>query len=127
RRAGGCTGGTMRVSEPRRMTADGTGRSSVRQLDRPSAPASVVAPSPDTGGRSVLEGAFGLLGAVERAGEASLTQLAAQCGLPKTTTYRLLEQLMELRAVERSGAGYRLGSRLFRLGQAWQPYPGLRS
>lgn len=109
------------------MSADRAGRSPVRQLDRPSAPGSGAAPSPDTGGRSVLEGAFELLGAVERAGEAGLTQLAAECGLPKTTAYRLLEQLMELRAVERRGAAYRMGSRLFRLGQAWQPYPGLRS
>ncbi|MET9089240.1 helix-turn-helix domain-containing protein [Streptomyces sp. NPDC004237] len=82
---------------------------------------------PDGGGRSVLEGAFALLGAVERAGEAGLTRLAAECGLPKTTTYRLLEQLVELGAVERSRQGYRMGSRIFRLGQGWQPYPGLRT
>jgi len=84
-------------------------------------------PASDGGGRSVLEGAFGLLGAVERAGEAGLTRLAAECGLPKTTAYRLLEQLVELGAVERSRRGYRVGLRLFRLGQGWQPHPGLRA
>ncbi|MFG3019826.1 IclR family transcriptional regulator [Streptomyces sp. NPDC048254] len=81
----------------------------------------------DGGGRSVLEGAFALLGAVERVEEAGLTRLAAECGLPKTTAYRLLEQLVELGAVERSRRGYRMGPRIFRLGQGWQPYPGLRA
>ncbi|MEU6534801.1 helix-turn-helix domain-containing protein [Streptomyces sp. NPDC047000] len=75
----------------------------------------------------MLEGAFALLGAVERAGEAGPTRLAAECGLPKTTAYRLLEQLVALGAVERSRKGYRMGPRIFRLGQGWQPYPGLRA
>ncbi|MFF3448768.1 IclR family transcriptional regulator [Streptomyces sp. NPDC002667] len=84
-------------------------------------------PSADTGGRSVLEGAFALLGALERAQVAGLTRLAADCGLPKTTAYRLLDQLAELGAVERCAGGYRVGPRLFRLGQRWQPHPGLRA
>ncbi|NEA53366.1 IclR family transcriptional regulator [Streptomyces sp. SID13666] len=75
----------------------------------------------------MLQGAFGLLEAVDRAGEARLTQLAAQSGLPKSTTYRLLEQLIELGAVQRCGSGYRMGPRMFRLGQEWQPHPGLRA
>ncbi|MEU9152862.1 helix-turn-helix domain-containing protein [Streptomyces sp. NPDC048417] len=75
----------------------------------------------------MLEGAFALLGAVERVEEAGLTRLAAECGLPKTTAYRLLEQLVELGAVDRSRRGYRMGPRIFRLGQSWQPYPGLRA
>jgi IclR family acetate operon transcriptional repressor len=79
------------------------------------------------GGRGVLEGAFSLLDAVERAGDAGLTTLAADSGLPKTTAYRLLEQLAELGAVERAGRGYRIGPRLFRLGQGWRPHPGLRA
>ncbi len=84
-------------------------------------------PVPDAGGRGVLEGAFELLGAVERAEGAGLTRLASECGLPKTTVYRLLEQLVELGAVERCRAGYRMGPRMFRLGQQWQPYPGMRA
>ncbi|TDU01678.1 IclR family transcriptional regulator [Streptomyces sp. 846.5] len=77
------------------------------------------------GGRSVLEGAFGLLGVVELAGEAGLTWLASESGLPKTTAHRLLEQLVELGAVERCGVGYRMGPRMFQLGQGWTPHAGL--
>lgn len=83
--------------------------------------------APWAGGRGVLQGAFGLLGAVDRAGEAGLTRLAAECGLPKTTAYRLLEQLVALNAVERCHGGYRMGPRMFQLGQEWQPHPGLRA
>lgn len=76
-------------------------------------------------GRSVLEGAFALLEAVEQAGEAGLTALAVESGLPKSSAHRLLEQLIALGAVERSGGVYRMGARVFRLGRTWQPYPGL--
>lgn len=78
-------------------------------------------------GRGVLEGAFLLLDALERLpGRAvGLTALASASGLPKTTTHRLLEQLTELSVVQRLGSGYQLGARLFRLGQAWRPFPGL--
>ena len=82
-------------------------------------------PSGWAGGRRVLEGAFGLLEVVELAGEAGLTCLAAESGLPKTTAYRLLEQLVELGAVERCSGGYRMGPRMFQLGQGWQPHAGL--
>lgn len=79
------------------------------------------------GGRSVLEGAFALLEAVERAVEAGPTRLASECGLPKTTAYRLLEQLADLGAVERCRGSYRVGLRMFSLGREWQPHPRLRS
>ncbi|WP_228980076.1 helix-turn-helix domain-containing protein [Streptomyces sp. DH12] len=79
------------------------------------------------GGRGVLEGAFALLEALRRHGdEAGVTELAVACGLPKSTAHRLLEQLVALRAVERHGLRYRLGAQLYRLGQGWQPHPGLR-
>jgi DNA-binding IclR family transcriptional regulator len=81
----------------------------------------------DVGGRSVLEGAFALLEVVERVGEAGLTRLSSESGLPKTTAYRLLEQMVGLGAVERRGTRYRMGPRLFRLGRQWQPHPRLRS
>ncbi|MBO2448785.1 IclR family transcriptional regulator [Actinomadura barringtoniae] len=88
----------------------------------------VQAEQPPQAGRGVLEGAFSLLDAVARCGgEAGLTALAVECGLPKTTAYRLLEQLVELGAVERSGRGYRIGPRIFRLGQGFQPHPGLKA
>jgi IclR family acetate operon transcriptional repressor len=93
----------------------------------PVRPETFPATTTSAGGRSVLEGAFALLEAVERAVKAGPTRLAADCGLPKTTAYRLLEQLADLGAVERSGGSYRVGPRMFRLGRAWQPHPLLRS
>ncbi|MER7763167.1 helix-turn-helix domain-containing protein [Streptomyces sp. NPDC097619] len=79
-------------------------------------------------GRGVLEGAFALLEALRRQGdEAGVTELALACGVPKATVHRLLEQLCALGAVERHGSRYRVGAGLYRLGQAWQPHPGLRA
>jgi IclR family acetate operon transcriptional repressor len=89
-------------------------------------------PGPDgtlstTAGRSVLEGAFALLNVLHQEEDAGVSRLAAACGLPKTTAYRLLDQLVELGAVERSAGRYRIGPGMFRLGHGWQPHPGLRS
>nr|WSX74700.1 helix-turn-helix domain-containing protein [Streptomyces sp. NBC_00899] len=78
-------------------------------------------------GRGVLEGAFRLMTVLDEAGQAGLTSLAARTGLPKTTAYRLLRQLAELGAVERHADTYRMGPRMFRLGQGWEPCPGLRT
>lgn len=94
---------------------------------RGATPRATAVSAPDGGGRSVLEGAFRLLEVVERREEAGLSTLASECGLPRTTAHRLLDQLVGLRAVERRGRGYRLGPRMFRLGQGWQPHSGLRS
>ncbi|WP_207401001.1 IclR family transcriptional regulator [Actinomadura roseirufa] len=79
------------------------------------------------GGRGVLEGAFAVLEELERGGEAGLTKVAAGAGLPKATTHRLLEQLVALDAVQRRDGRYRVGPRLFRVGQAWQPARTLRA
>ncbi|MEW1695247.1 IclR family transcriptional regulator [Streptomyces sp. NPDC093249] len=80
-----------------------------------------------TRGRGVLEGAFALLDALRRSGdEAGVTELALSCGVPKGSVHRLLDQLVELGAVERRGNRYRVGPQLYRLGQAWEPHPGLR-
>ncbi|MEV0442197.1 helix-turn-helix domain-containing protein [Streptomyces spectabilis] len=84
--------------------------------------------APLTQGRGVLVGAFALLEALRRrGGEAGLTELALACALPKGSAHRLLDQLGLLGAVERRGNRYAVGSQLFRLGQAWQPHPGLRA
>lgn len=103
----------------------------MEQANRSSKPESGVkygaVPSGWAGGRSVLGGAFGLLAALEEVGEAGLTRLAAECGLPKTTAHRLLEQMVDLGVVDRRGGRYRMGTRMFQLGQGWQPYPGLRT
>ncbi|MFD9908506.1 IclR family transcriptional regulator [Streptomyces sp. NPDC059063] len=76
----------------------------------------------------MLDGAFALLEALRRrGGEAGLTELAHACEVPKGSAHRLLEQLGLVGAVERRGNRYLVGPQLFRLGQAWQPHPGLRS
>lgn len=73
-------------------------------------------------GRGVLEGAFALLESLNAlGGSAGFAELVRAGDLPKTTTHRLLDQLVELGAVERTPDGYRTGSRVFRLGQSWQP------
>ncbi|MEU5253774.1 IclR family transcriptional regulator [Streptomyces longwoodensis] len=78
-------------------------------------------------GRGVLKGAFALLDELRRqGGEAGLTQIANACGLPKASTHRLLHQLLTVGAVERHRGRYRVGGQLYRIGQAWQPHPGLR-
>ncbi|KQX50733.1 MULTISPECIES: helix-turn-helix domain-containing protein [unclassified Streptomyces] len=78
-------------------------------------------------GRGVLEGAFALLDALRRSGdEAGVTELALLCGVPKGSVHRLLDQLVTLGAVERRGNRYRVGPQLYRLGQSWEPHPGLR-
>ncbi|MET9674517.1 helix-turn-helix domain-containing protein [Streptomyces sp. NPDC006482] len=78
-------------------------------------------------GRGVLEGAFALLDALRRNGdEAGVTELALACGVPKGSVHRLLDQLVAVGAVERTGSRYRVGPQLYRLGQAWEPHPGLR-
>ncbi|MFB7511897.1 MULTISPECIES: helix-turn-helix domain-containing protein [unclassified Streptomyces] len=77
-------------------------------------------------GRGVLEGAFALLDALRRHDdEAGVTELALACGVPKGTVHRLLDQLVAVGAVERTGSRYRVGPQLYRLGQAWEPHPGL--
>ncbi|MGC7094764.1 helix-turn-helix domain-containing protein [Amycolatopsis lurida] len=78
-------------------------------------------------GRSVLEGAFLLLDELTRTGEAGPTQLAADTGLPKATAHRLLDQLAAVGAVQRAAGRYRIGTRMFRLGQAWEPLTALRA
>ncbi|MFF3567615.1 IclR family transcriptional regulator [Nocardia jiangxiensis] len=51
------------------------------------------------------------------AGELSLTELSRRSGVAKATTFRLATALVEWGVLERSGTSYRLGLRLFELGQ----------
>ncbi|MGI8493362.1 MAG: IclR family transcriptional regulator [Acidimicrobiales bacterium] len=46
----------------------------------------------------------------------SLSQLTERTGLPKSTVHRMADQLVELRWLERTIAGYRLGIRFFEVG-----------
>lgn len=76
--------------------------------------------------RGVLGRAFTLLEAMVGHSEGvGLTWIAHFCGIPKATAHRLLRQLEALGVVDRSDGLYRVGSQVFRLGQAWEPYPGL--
>jgi DNA-binding IclR family transcriptional regulator len=48
--------------------------------------------------------------------ELPLAELVRRTGLPRSTTHRLAGDLVALRLLERTSAGYRLGGRLFELG-----------
>jgi DNA-binding IclR family transcriptional regulator len=45
--------------------------------------------------------------------------------MPKTTVHRLLDQMEVLGAVENVRGRYRIGAQTFRLGQSWEPAPGI--
>jgi DNA-binding IclR family transcriptional regulator len=66
--------------------------------------------------RGVLAGAFRVLEELYWHGDAGLSQLSRATGLPKATTHRLLDQLVDLAAVERDGTQYRIGPTLLRFG-----------
>jgi IclR family acetate operon transcriptional repressor len=59
--------------------------------------------------RPVLGGAFGLLASLHGLGSARVSELERDSGLPRTTVNRLLRQLEEVGAVERSAGRWRLG------------------
>lgn len=72
-----------------------------------------------TGGIAVISRAFEVLaafGSGEQEGT-SLAEVTRRVGLPKTTTHRLLGALVDAGVVERAQGGYRLGMRLFELGE----------
>jgi len=48
--------------------------------------------------------------------ELSMTDVVRRTGLPRSSVHRILEQLVGLRALERSGSRYRLGIRVIELG-----------
>ncbi len=73
--------------------------------------------SNEENGSTVLERAFRLLEALGPEGHSlCLSELARQARLPKTTALRLANELVRLRALERTGDSYQLGLRLFELG-----------
>lgn len=77
-----------------------------------------VTASQDRPPKAVLARGLRLLDAF-KAGEHELTlaELAARTGLPKATAYRLLTELTAWGALDRTTEGYRLGLKLFKLGQ----------
>jgi IclR family transcriptional regulator, acetate operon repressor len=56
----------------------------------------------------------------------ALSELARRAGLSKTTTHRLVAQLIRHNAVERVSGGLQLGPRLFELGSRVAPLQALR-
>jgi IclR family acetate operon transcriptional repressor len=84
-----------------------------------------VAGADAPGGRGVLDGAFALLDVLGELGEAGVTRLSEAGDLPKATTYRLLEKLTTLGAVEKRNGRYRVGPLIFTLGRTWRPDPAL--
>jgi len=77
--------------------------------------------------KSVLARGLTLLGAFGAADvELSLAQLSARTGLPKPTAHRLVAELVAWGALERTERGYRLGMKLFVLGQRVPRQRGLR-
>jgi IclR family transcriptional regulator, acetate operon repressor len=60
-------------------------------------------PAGDAAPRAVIRAAFGLLASLHGLGSARVSELQRDCGLPRTTVYRLLNQLQEVGAAERAG------------------------
>jgi IclR family transcriptional regulator, acetate operon repressor len=77
--------------------------------------------------RAVIRAAFGLLASMHKLGPARVSELQRDCGLPRTTAHRLLVQLAEVGAVERSAGRWRLGPVLVELGAGVPAEPRLRS
>jgi DNA-binding IclR family transcriptional regulator len=66
----------------------------------------------------VIDRAFRLLSSFSAAqSELTLDQLVLASGLPRSTAHRLANQLADHGALERSGRAWRLGIRMFELGQ----------
>lgn len=66
---------------------------------------------------SVLSKAFGLLRAFSHDQRTmTLTEIARQSGLAKSTAYRVLTTLLDLGVVDRAPGGYKVGSGMFPLG-----------
>ncbi|ALG06024.1 hypothetical protein AOZ06_03000 [Kibdelosporangium phytohabitans] len=75
----------------------------------------------------MLDGAFVLLEELARAGEAGPSGLAEAARLPKATAHRLLGQLAGVGAVESRSGRYRIGPRMFHVGEGWRPAAALRA
>ncbi|MDQ1544906.1 MAG: hypothetical protein QOK08_2544 [Actinomycetota bacterium] len=75
----------------------------------------IKTPQADSGPAiSVLNRAFQVLNVVGESGRPlSLAEISRDTGLPKTTVHRVLQQMLELGAVERDGDMYRIGIHMF--------------
>ncbi len=67
--------------------------------------------------RSVLDRAFSILDVCAQAEDGlTLTKIASACGLPKSSTHRIVGQLLAWGGLERRGDALRLGGHMFVLG-----------
>lgn len=85
--------------------------------------AAVAASAP----RAVIDAAFELLALLRAVGPARVSELQRHSGLPRTTVHRLLGQLEDVGAVERSGRRWRLGPTLIKFGAGVPAEPRLRA
>lgn len=71
------------------------------------------------GAIEILQRTFDVLGAFcqGNAKHLSLAEVARRSGLPKSTAHRILSSLVDLGAVERQAQAYRLGLRMFEIGE----------
>ena len=67
---------------------------------------------------SVMQKAFDLLEVFRNGRVLTLSEVARRAGLPKSTAYRVLGMLVQVRAVEHEGTGYRMAFRMMTLGAA---------
>jgi DNA-binding IclR family transcriptional regulator len=87
----------------------------------------VVRPEAPAAPKSVLARGLALLDAFgPEDAELTLTEIAQRAGLPKPTALRLLGQLVQWGALERVGHTYRLGMKMFLLGQRVPQHRPLR-
>ena len=68
-----------------------------------------------------------MLASLHSLGTARVSDLQRESGLPRTTVHRLLGQLQEVGAIERTAGGWRLGPTLVELGAGVPAEPRLRS
>jgi DNA-binding IclR family transcriptional regulator len=77
--------------------------------------------------RPVVASTFKLLASLHRLGSARVSELQRDSRIPRTTVTRLLKQLGDVDAVERSAGRWRLGPTLVKLGARVPAEPRLRS
>ena len=77
--------------------------------------------------RPLIGSAFTVLASLHKLGPARVSELQRDSGLPRTTVHRLLGQLQDVGAAERSAGRWRIGPTLLELGSGIPAEPRLRS
>ncbi len=82
-------------------------------IDAPPAPADRATPETPS---AVIDRVSLVLDAFDGPGRLTLAQIVRRTGLPRSSAHRMLERLVQLRWLRRSGRDYELGMRLVELG-----------